>query len=43
MTALFAAFAEYLVKFVIYLVVAAVGIFAGIKLKASRQAKKPEK
>lgn len=42
MAALGAAFAEYIFKFVVYLAVAAVGIFAGIKLKASKQAKKPE-
>lgn len=42
MSALGAAFAEYIVKFIIYLIVAGVGIFAGIKIKASRQDNKPE-
>ena len=42
MAALGAAFAEYIVKFVIYVAVAAIGVFAGIKLRASKQAKKPE-
>lgn len=42
MAALFSAFAEYIFKFVVYLAVAGIGIFAGIKIKASKQAKKPE-
>ena len=42
MAALGAAFAEYIVKFVIYVAVAGIGIFAGIKIRASKKAKNPE-
>lgn len=40
MTAVLAAFAEYLFKFVIYLATAALAVFLGIKLKKSKDAKK---
>lgn len=36
MAAVLSAFAEYLFKFVIYLAVAALGVFAGIKLKQNK-------
>ncbi|MDO4554761.1 MAG: hypothetical protein Q4B70_06425 [Lachnospiraceae bacterium] len=42
MAALGAAFAEYIVKFVILAAAAVIGVFAGIKIKTSKQAKKSE-
>lgn len=40
MAAVLSAFAEYLFKFVIYLAVAALGVFAGIKLKQKNSKEK---
>ena len=39
MAALVTAFAEYLVKFVIYIAIAAVGVLVGAKLKKSKESK----
>ena len=39
MSALGASFAEYIFKFIVYIAVACIGVFAGIKLKASKKAK----
>lgn len=40
MAAVLSAFAEYLLKFVIYLAVASIGVFAGIKLKQKNSKEK---
>lgn len=39
MTALFSAFAEYLFKFVVYMAVAVLGVFAGVKLRKNKDGK----